>query len=269
MNNVSVGSTAFANFVTPFSPVGKQAVGQENVDAKESSFSPLEESSETAQTLNRDDETINPDQQSGQQQSAKQDKAEQEQQLQQDQQQIRQLAARDREVRAHEAAHAAVGGQYAGAASFQFVRGPDGVNYAAGGEVPISLPRGGEPGARLVAAEQVRRAALAPANPSAQDRSIAALAAQTALGARAEISTIQAQARQGSSEESSAVRAEKQAELEKEKEAQSAQQKQLEQQQAQQQSDKAESARRLANLSNALVGLEDDKLVGSILDQRA
>lgn len=40
------------------------------------------------------------------------------------------LQSRDREVRTHEAAHQAAGGQHAGAASFTFERGPDGVSYA-------------------------------------------------------------------------------------------------------------------------------------------
>jgi hypothetical protein len=47
------------------------------------------------------------------------------------------LARRDREVRAHEQAHAAVGGSYAGAPSYTYSRGPDGQRYAVGGEVSI------------------------------------------------------------------------------------------------------------------------------------
>lgn len=109
------------------------------------------------------------------------------QKQQQNQEVIRELAARDREVRAHEQAHAAVGGIYAGSPSYTFQRGPDGVNYAIGGEVPISLPQGGDPQQRIVAAEQVRRAALAPAEPSGADRQIAAAATRIALDARAEI----------------------------------------------------------------------------------
>jgi hypothetical protein len=91
--------------------------------------------------------------------------------------QVKKLAARDREVRAHEAAHQAVGGQYAGAASFSYQSGPDGRRYAVGGEVPIdtgAVP--GNPEATITKLRTVRRAALAPAEPSAQDRSIAARA---------------------------------------------------------------------------------------------
>eukprot|EP01026_Neomeris_dumetosa_P052371 TRINITY_DN46319_c0_g1_i8.p1 TRINITY_DN46319_c0_g1~~TRINITY_DN46319_c0_g1_i8.p1 ORF type:complete len:240 (-),score=28.68 TRINITY_DN46319_c0_g1_i8:18-737(-) len=50
------------------------------------------------------------------------------QQLLRDQREIADLSARDREVRAHEQAHAAVGGLYAGAPTYQYERGPDGVN---------------------------------------------------------------------------------------------------------------------------------------------
>ena len=87
---------------------------------------------------------------------------------------IRKLQARDREVKAHEAAHQAVGGQYAGAASFTFERGPNGRLYAVGGEVPIDVGAvQGDPDATIRKLRTVRRAALAPAQPSAQDRSIA------------------------------------------------------------------------------------------------
>lgn len=106
----------------------------------------------------------------------------------QERQQVLRLAARDREVRAHEAAHAAVGGKYAGSPSYTYTRGPDGKTYAVGGEVSISVSEvPGDPQATLEKAEVVRRAALAPAQPSAQDRQVAAKAGQMALEARAEL----------------------------------------------------------------------------------
>lgn len=102
--------------------------------------------------------------------------------------QIRKLAERDREVRAHEQAHQSVGGQYAGSASYEYQRGPDGKQYAVGGEVPISLSADpNNPEATLEQAETVRRAALAPAEPSSQDRRVAAQATQIALQAQNEI----------------------------------------------------------------------------------
>ena len=118
-----------------------------------------------------------------------QDKAEQRQQ-QADLAVIRQLKARDAEVKAHEAAHAAVGGQLAGSPSYSFQRGPDGVRYAVGGEVPIDVSKvPGDPQATLEKMQLVQRAALAPAEPSTQDRRVAALAAQQAAEARAELSS--------------------------------------------------------------------------------
>ena len=47
-----------------------------------------------------------------------------------DRQKVEELKRRDLEVRAHEQAHAAAGGPYAGAPRFRFVRGPDGKFYA-------------------------------------------------------------------------------------------------------------------------------------------
>lgn len=104
------------------------------------------------------------------------------------QEEIRALAQRDREVRAHEQAHLAVGGQYAGPVSYDYQRGPDGRQYAVGGSVAIDIsPIPNDPDATLQKMQQVQRAALAPAEPSAQDLAVAAQAAQQATEARAEL----------------------------------------------------------------------------------
>jgi hypothetical protein len=117
-----------------------------------------------------------------------QQKGRQEQQQQQDLDIIRQLSQRDTLVRAHEQAHSSVGGQYAGSAQYSYQRGPDGVSYAVGGEVPIDVSAiNGDPRATLEKMQLVQRAALAPADPSSQDRRVAALASQQASQARAEI----------------------------------------------------------------------------------
>jgi len=105
-----------------------------------------------------------------------------------EQQQIAQLKARDREVRAHEQAHAAAGGAQAGAPSYSYQQGPDGRQYAVGGEVPIKAgASSSDPAAAIRELEQVVRAALAPAQPSGQDRAVAA-------GAQAQIAQLRAQA---------------------------------------------------------------------------
>ncbi len=103
--------------------------------------------------------------------------------------QVQELKTRDREVRAHEAAHLAAAGSLAiGGASYSYQRGPDGVQYAVGGEVSIDTSAvAGDPEATLEKAQRIRSAALAPAQPSSQDLNVAAQAAQLAVQARAEI----------------------------------------------------------------------------------
>ncbi|MBI3187025.1 MAG: catalase [Gammaproteobacteria bacterium] len=101
---------------------------------------------------------------------------------------VQQLAARDREVRAHEAAHIAVGRQYVvSGPSYTYQQGPDGRSYAIGGEVQLDVAEEAEAQATLDKAETVRRAALAPVEPSAQDRQVAARASQLAAQARLSI----------------------------------------------------------------------------------
>jgi len=101
---------------------------------------------------------------------------------------VQQLKARDREVRAHEAAHASVGGNLAGSPSYDFKRGPDGQRYAVGGEVPIDVAAvPGDPAATIRKMQQVRRAALAPRDPSSQDQAVAAQATAREAQARAEL----------------------------------------------------------------------------------
>ncbi|KIA82176.1 hypothetical protein QR66_00935 [Chromobacterium piscinae] len=100
------------------------------------------------------------------------------------QKEVTELKARDTDVRRHEAAHQAAGGSLAGAASFTYEQGPDGKQYAIGGEVPIQLSRGSTPQQTIQNAETVRAAALAPADPSGQDRAVAAEAAQVEQQAR-------------------------------------------------------------------------------------
>jgi hypothetical protein len=108
-------------------------------------------------------------------------------QEQQERQTISELASRDADVRAHEAAHAAVGGAYAGSPSYTLQQGPDGKAYAIGGEVGIDLSSvSGDPAATISKMEVVMRAALAPIDPSAQDLRVAAEAQGLATAARAE-----------------------------------------------------------------------------------
>ncbi|MCC2606470.1 putative metalloprotease CJM1_0395 family protein [Planctobacterium marinum] len=104
-----------------------------------------------------------------------------------DKQELERLKTRDQEVRAHEQAHAAVGGQYAGSPSYEFETGPDGQQYAVGGEVSIDISKESEPEDTLNKMQQVKAAALAPAEPSPQDFRVASEATRIAAEARVEI----------------------------------------------------------------------------------
>ena len=164
--------------------ISRLPVGEESMDLPESTIKPVEQSADIDNTNIKQDS----EQYAAKDKVAVQDRIEQEQ--------IQQLAARDREVRNHERAHAAVGGQYAGAPRYEFQRGPDGVSYAIGGEVSISTsPVNGNPQMTIEKAQIIKRAALAPAEPSAQDRKVAAEAMQMEMEARVELADIVRQER--------------------------------------------------------------------------
>lgn len=135
--------------------------------------------------------------------------ARQRQQAEEERQRIERLASRDREVRNHEQAHAAVGSRYAGPPAFTYTRGPDGKSYATSGEVSIDVsPVPNDPEATLRKMEIVQRAALAPAEPSAQDLRVAAQAQALAAQARSELNQLRR-------EQDAAARAERKAEAER------------------------------------------------------
>lgn len=92
-----------------------------------------------------------------------------------EQKQVEELRRIDSKVRAHELAHlAAGGGLVRGGANFTYQTGPDGKQYAVAGEVKIDMSVDPDnPEASIRKMQQVRRAALAPSDPSPQDRSVA------------------------------------------------------------------------------------------------
>lgn len=112
-----------------------------------------------------------------------------EQQLsEEEQRQVQRLKTTDQKVRLHEQAHLAqAAGLSVGGASFQYVRGPDGRQYAVAGEVQIDVSPEATPEETIDKAQRIRAAALAPADPSPADRAVAAAAAQMEAQARAEI----------------------------------------------------------------------------------
>lgn len=106
-----------------------------------------------------------------------------------EQREVQELKNRDREVRAHEQAHLAAAGPHAtGGPTYEYQRGPDNRQYAVGGEVQIDTSPEKDPEATIRKAQTVRRAAQAPAEPSSQDRSVAAAAARLEAEARQELS---------------------------------------------------------------------------------
>ena len=105
------------------------------------------------------------------------------------QQQVESLRLRDIHVKMHEAQHMAASGGYArGGPSYTYSTGPDGKPYAVGGEVLIDTsPVADNPEATIRKAQIIRAGALAPADPSGADRSVAAGATQMENEARAEL----------------------------------------------------------------------------------
>lgn len=101
---------------------------------------------------------------------------------------ISKLKARDTQLRQHEQAHlSASAGIDVSRASFTYQKGPDGVHYAVAGDVRIDTSGGRTPADTLARADMISDVALAPADPSATDRSVAAQARQMAQQASAEL----------------------------------------------------------------------------------
>jgi hypothetical protein len=104
-----------------------------------------------------------------------------------DKQVVVEMKARDTEVRAHEQAHVAAAGGLAGSPTYEYQNGPDGKRYAVGGHVHIDTSPGKTPEETLIKAGKIRAAAMAPGEPSPQDRSVAGQATRMASEARMEI----------------------------------------------------------------------------------
>jgi hypothetical protein len=107
-----------------------------------------------------------------------------------EQSEVQKLQEIDKRVKAHEQAHLSAGaGLISGGASYNYTMGPDGKIYAVGGEVKIDIsPIADNPRATIQKMEKVISAALAPVDPSSQDRAVAANASQIELSAEMELS---------------------------------------------------------------------------------
>ncbi len=101
---------------------------------------------------------------------------------------VHKLRHRDAEVRRHEESHRAVLGRYSrGGIQYEYEQGPDNRRYAVGGHVGVDTGRESRPEATIRKAQIIRRSALAPAQPSGQDKAVAAQASQMETEARAEL----------------------------------------------------------------------------------
>ena len=84
------------------------------------------------------------------------------------------LESRDRDVRAHELAHYHAGQPYSRAPEYFFVTGPGGRQFAVGGLTPMeSALDPGNHATALAKLRILRRAVLAPTDPSPRDREVA------------------------------------------------------------------------------------------------
>ncbi|MBN1971608.1 MAG: hypothetical protein JXR48_12610 [Candidatus Delongbacteria bacterium] len=101
-----------------------------------------------------------------------------------DNEEIDKLKRREMVVKAHEQSHAAAGAM---SPNYTYTTGPDGKQYITGGEADINLSKGSTPEETIANAEKVKRAALAPSEPSAQDRAVAREAEAMILEAKKEI----------------------------------------------------------------------------------
>ncbi|MBO8416788.1 MAG: hypothetical protein IAB19_10445 [Proteobacteria bacterium] len=104
-----------------------------------------------------------------------------------EQEKVDQMQARHDEVKTHEQAHKSAGGSLAAAPSYTYETGPDGKRYITDGEVQIDTAEEDDPRDTITKMQQVKRAALAPAEPSSQDRKVASEASRIEAQARAEL----------------------------------------------------------------------------------
>jgi len=103
---------------------------------------------------------------------------------------VRRLKALDEHVHQHEEAHKQAAGELAvGTPNYQYTTGPDGKRYAIAGDVKIETSKDSRgPAETITKAIKIKKAALAPSDPSSQDRNVAAQAMQMEQQAQVELS---------------------------------------------------------------------------------
>ena len=177
--------------VTPTTGSSEEQKATDSVSLSAEGLEKSRQSQESPSTVPAVDEKTTPTQEAQDEQSANSSLA----LTPEEQQMVQQLKQRDMEVKTHEMAHLAVAGQYAsGGASYTYQQGPDGRRYAIGGEVPIDLSAEKTPEETLAKMRTIKRAAMAPAEPSSADRSVAATATALESQARQEAQTQETEA---------------------------------------------------------------------------
>jgi hypothetical protein len=168
---------------------GEQASDQDGEQTDSSSEQPKNESqSDAAETaIEGNAEQDSPEKNNSEQRAEQSEKQAEQEQAQLEALQIQELQQRDSEVKAHEQAHAAIGGTHAGTPNYEYETGPNGQKYAVGGEVSIDVSKETTPEETIRKMQTVHSAALAPAEPSSQDRKVAAQAVRNIADARAEL----------------------------------------------------------------------------------
>ncbi len=102
---------------------------------------------------------------------------------------VEELKKKDAEIKQHEQAHKrAAAGLKSTGPHYEYTTGPDGKRYVKGGHVNIDTAEvPNNPEATIKKAQQIRRAALAPGEPSPQDLRVANEAAAMESKARMEL----------------------------------------------------------------------------------
>lgn len=177
---ISSQNNYFSATINRLSPAYHQGTGIEKKSKDTDTVNPSESEEKVTNEAKSEDKTT---EEFGQELSDK------------DLREVEKLKKRDLEVKAHEMAHVSAGGQYIrSSVNFEYKKGPDGKKYAVGGDVSIDMALiPGDPNATISKMQVVKKAALAPLNPSSADLKVAAKATRLEAKARIEASTEQAQ----------------------------------------------------------------------------
>lgn len=86
---------------------------------------------------------------------------------------INSLASIERTVINHELAHMSPGSPHKSTANYEYIKGPDGSSFIVSGGVSIDMEASGSSDKVIEKMQDIKKAALSPANPSFQDFVIA------------------------------------------------------------------------------------------------